>query len=237
MLNIVVCDDNRKIVEDVKSILKDFNEGTFSISTYINEDSLIDDIEDERLIPDVLFMDIKLNHSNGIVLAKKIMDMLPLCQIIFISGYDDYYLDVYEVEHIYFVKKPIKKRTIEKALFKAIERIEESKREIFSFTSNGHIHTLPIKSILYFEKDKRKILVRTSQGVNYDYYGKMEDLLGSLNNNFIRCHNSYVINLTKVRSMENDKFIINENKEIPISRLYRRESRLRFIKYIEELTN
>ena len=77
---------------------------------------LTGDVEDGEFQPDVIFMDIKLADGNGIQVARNLLRFLPSAQIIFVSGYDDYYLDVYEVEHIYFIKKPLQDDIVSKAL-------------------------------------------------------------------------------------------------------------------------
>ena len=170
---------------------------------------LLGDIEEGRVQPDMIFMDIKLAEGSGIKTARNVLKFLPSCQIIFVSGYDDYYLDVYEVEHIYFVKKPLDNTYIADAMKKAMDRIDRSRDEIFGFTSKSKMTLLPLKQILYFEKEKRKILVYTIDGKCHEYYGKMDELMSQLNNSFVRCHNSYVVNIGKIMGMDREKFIMS----------------------------
>ena len=238
MWKVYICDDEKSAIEDIKNhlleVIKEKYSGEdFQIVTYNTGVMLLGDIEEGRVQPDMIFMDIKLAEGSGIKTARNVLKFLPSCQIIFVSGYDDYYLDVYEVEHIYFVKKPLDNIYIADAMKKAMERIDRSRDEIFGFTSKSKMTLLPLKQILYFEKEKRKILVYTIDGKCHEYYGKMDELMSQLNNSFVRCHNSYVVNIGKIMGMDRDKFIMGDNSEIPISRMYYKPAKERFLDHIE----
>lgn len=233
MWNVLVCDDNRNINEELQRIITEYEDMELRVRTYTMDATLIGDIEEGLIYPDIIFMDIKLQRSNGIVAAKKILDLLPFCQIIFISGYDEYYLDVYEVDHIYFIKKPLREKTVKKAIARAISKLEQGRDEIFSFTNHGKTIVLPLNRILYFEKEKRKIFIYTNDGQVYEYYGKLDELTKQLTSSFVRCHNSYVVNLSKVNALQKDRFLLSNNVDIPVSRLYYKETRERFTDYIE----
>lgn len=238
MWKVCICDDEKSAIEDIKNhlleVIKEKYSGEdFQIVTYSTGMMLLGDIEEGRVQPDMIFMDIKLAEGSGIKTARNVLKFLPSCQIIFVSGYDDYYLDVYEVEHIYFVKKPLDNTYIADAMKKAMDRIDRSRDEIFGFTSKSKMTLLPLKQILYFEKEKRKILVYTIDGKCHEYYGKMDELMSQLNNSFVRCHNSYVVNIGKIMGMDREKFIMGDNSEIPISRMYYKPAKERFLDHIE----
>ncbi len=57
--------------------------------------------------------------NGGIQLAQKVLAVQPHSQIIFMASTDKYYLDVYSVDHVYFLKKPIEPVFLMKALNKA----------------------------------------------------------------------------------------------------------------------
>lgn len=238
MWKICICDDNKAALKSMKEqilriIGRDFSTENFSITTYNTGVMLTGDVEDGEFQPDVIFMDIKLADGNGIQVARNLLRFLPSAQIIFVSGYDDYYLDVYEVEHIYFIKKPLQDDIVSKALSRALDKIEKDRDDIFGFTSNSRTTLMPLKQIMYFEKEKRKILVYTVDGKCHEYYGKMEELLTQLNESFIRCHNSYVINISKIIGLQRDKFLVSGDREIPISRHYYKEAKQKFMDHVE----
>lgn len=74
-----------------------------------------------------------------------------------------------------------------------------------------------------FEKDKRKVVVLTSAGKDYSFYGKFEDFMEDLDENFMRCHNSIIVNVSRVEKMEKGNLFLEYGNGyiiIPISRTY-----------------
>ena len=188
----------------------------------------------------MVFMDICLNEEslrgdgeNGIALAKKIQRQAPAAEIIFISGYDDYYLDVYEVEHAWFLRKPISKSMLEKAIARARERSGAGDR-VFAFTQNRTEYLIPYREILYFEKKRRKVLLyREGVEAPYEFYSTMDELWSMLPDYFFRCHNSYVINLRNVQQYSRTYFDV-AGHHVPISRVYERRAREAFYGLLEQ---
>lgn len=237
MWKICICDDDKSTLTKIKEelfrvIRKEYSDEDFQVITYTTGTMLTGDVED-GYCPDIILMDIKLADGNGIEYAKKILEFNPSCQLIFISGYDDFYLDVYEVDHIYFLRKPVTTEKLSGAIERAMKKAEKIVEKVFSFTYNSKVTILPLNNIRYFEKDRRKINIYTVDETSYEYYGKMEDLLEKLDDEFfIRCHNSYVVNLNKIRGMLKENFLLGADIKIPISRNYSKEAKEKFMEHI-----
>ena len=112
-MKILVADDHRHIVEglllDLKIIKPD--------ATVIGSS---DTKEIRRLCTDekydVIFMDIDLSGTNGIELAKKILEKHPHTNIIYITGFEEYALESYQTNASTFLLKPITQKKVKYAL-------------------------------------------------------------------------------------------------------------------------
>ena len=73
-------------------------------------------------------MDIELGDHliSGISVAKKVTELDPNVQIIFISQYLEYAPDVYEAKHIYFILKSRLSQLLGKALQTALKNLSEN---------------------------------------------------------------------------------------------------------------
>ena len=108
MWNIAICDDQPESIAYIKDRLADTALPDIGkIIAFSNGKSMLEDLEDGIFDADIFILDIDLGSCSGIAIAEKILDIRPDCQIIFMSGYDDYYEAVYDVNHIYFMKKPV----------------------------------------------------------------------------------------------------------------------------------
>ena len=61
---------------------------------------------------DIAFLDIEMPVLNGIQLAKKLKEILPKINIIFVTAYDSYALDSYALHASGYVLKPVNKDKI-----------------------------------------------------------------------------------------------------------------------------
>ena len=232
MMNILIIDDIAEHLSEIQQMLEKITDE--EIRCCQTSEEALSLITEDSYLPDILLVDIKLDDINGIDLAKKIFNINPRTQIIFISGYDDYYLDVYDVEHIFFLRKPVTQEMLEKAFERAVSKLKASEEEVFVFQNVHEKIILPYSSILYFEKLRRKVLiyVRTREEP-YSYYSTMAELLEKLPSSFVRCHNSYIVNIDAITSYRPDRIMI-ENHQIQISRKYKDEVKAAFYERLEE---
>jgi two-component system response regulator AgrA len=65
------------------------------------------------------------------------------------------------------------------------------------------IRSLDVQHVLFFESSlsPHKIVVHFDDG-ELEYYGLLKDVPDLNSDNFYRCHKSYVVNLTRIRSLD-----------------------------------
>ena len=103
---------------------------------------------------DVLILDINMPGLSGLEVAQ----VLKGKPVIFVSAHPEYAADAFDLEAVDFIKKPIVKERLEKALNKAYRMLCEQpeRKEYFSWnTSRG-------KSVLFFDE----LLYITTSGVD-----------------------------------------------------------------------
>ena len=204
---IAICDDHIETARDLqRKILALPLNNIGGIDIFTSPEKLRFAAED--LHYDVVFMDIELGSISGIELSARLLQIHPDMQIIFISGYDDYYLQVYDVDHIFFLRKPIETQRLMTALKTAQDRILTSRDEFLPVKINRSILRIPQSGIMYIEKDKRMIRINMVNGEIYNAYGKLPELLEKLNDFFFQCHTSYIVNFRYIREMSDKKFIL-----------------------------
>lgn len=234
MWNIAIGDDDKMTLEYLENTLtKTFSKEIKRVETFTCGESLLSALVDDHILIDIVLMEIDLGSNSGINVAKKILDINPNVQIVFISANDIYFTDVYDVEHVFFLTKPIDSNILHKAMLCAGKKANELANDLLEFTNKHGTYVMPLSDIFYFEKDNRIIYIKTIT-TTYQFYGKFEDIENKLNDNYIRCNNSYMINLSRITSFEKGHFIMRDTKKIPVSSSYQQEVKNKFAAYLEK---
>ncbi|MGG7098340.1 LytR/AlgR family response regulator transcription factor [Clostridium sardiniense] len=235
MVNIAICDDQGYDRINLKNILEkiaiknniiikieEFNSGRELLSVY------------QRDIPkyDVVFLDMILGDSNGIDIAKRIIEFNESVKFIILSSSKEFILDGYEISAVNYIIKPPSIERIEKELLRAIE-ISNSNEEFYEINKNGSKLLLKLNDIYYLEVEHRKINVYKKDDV-INYYEKLENVERDLEEKgFKRCHRSYVINISKIKELKSNEVRLLNGQVIPIGRKYRESLKESFFNYLQ----
>ena len=107
------------------------------------------------------------------------------------------------------------------------ESIED---EIIDFKNNKTTIPINLKKVMYFESNKRKIVIHEVNGI-VETYEKMNTVIALLPSRFIEIHKSYVVNLDFMKSIENQRATLYNEQYLPISKRCYKEVREKFYKY------
>jgi len=80
------------------------------------------------------------------------------------------------------------------------------------------IYVLPLESIIYMEKNLRKICLHTESDQIIEFYGRFEDVLPLLDSRFMFCHRSYIINMDAIVIMTCNQIFVRTNRCIYMGR-------------------
>ena len=222
MINIAICDDNTAQLNDLKAMTEKICEYEHSILCFNEEDQFLNSILTDKI--DIVLLDIKLKSDNGINVAKRLQTVKPEIIIVFISGYNDYFEDVYDVEHIYFLTKPIKEVKLKSALNKAYKMyVKQANKKIYIKGKSG-ITVIDMTKVMCFESMGRNITAHCEDGDIYIPGVKLSDLYKYINeeyhSGFVRCHQSFIIDINRAVKLKRGEIVIENYGEVPVSRRY-----------------
>lgn len=96
--------------------------------------------------------------------------------------------------------------------------------------SKEAVYRLPFSEITYLESCQRLIIVHTKRR-QLQFYGKLADVLSTLPaDQFVRCHQSYVVNLEKTQDLNKGLhyFKLADGEQVEISKAYYRAASEQF---------
>ncbi|MBQ9059893.1 MAG: response regulator transcription factor [Firmicutes bacterium] len=236
-MQVLVVDSDAQAANQLCGRLSEITDS--SIVCFRNSSEALFELQEKGLCPQVCFIDLKPEERNasrpgreepdGIGLARQLQESCPELQVIFTSGSDELYLEAYEADHVWFLRKPIDGMLLRKAWDRALQRLDLRESRMFSYQFARTTYRIPLDEILYFEKDRRRVFIRTNRpGEDPYFYGTMEEVMSQLDHHFLRCHNSYVVSLPSVDTWTKTSFGIGRHK-IPISRKYAKAARTAFL--------
>ena len=225
MINIGICEDELHYRVNIKDMLGDIL-STYSINYKIYEFS-----SGEELLSnypkdlDILIMDIQMKIINGMDTARKIREFDQNLEIIFMTSFSEFMQDGYEVKAYRYILKPISERKISRNILPCINEIMKKKNNYLTINVKNYVDRIKIDSIVYIETDRPNILIYTNDNkyTTKMSISKIDKILRE--HGLFRCHNSYIVNLKLVESMNSNTLKIGE-KYIPISKYRVKELKL-----------
>lgn len=179
---------------------------------------------------DLMFLDIQMPEITGITLLRTLQKK-PM--VILTTAYSEYALESYELDVVDYLLKPITLERFLRAVAKAHEHSVSSPSvkpvpetaQPFVFVKDGtKLVKVKWEDILYIEGLKDYVTIHTRQQkiVSLQRLKTMEETLPA--DQFIRIHNSYIIALQAIDTIEKDKVKIGTTF-LPVSDSYRRSFR------------
>lgn len=121
MIKIAICDDDVQMTTDLEQQLYNI---AISELTEIEIDIFFDGVELENIILqgqryDLIYLDIEMKRQDGLQAAKFIREFDDNVIIFYVSSYECYLKQLFEVQPLGFIDKPIDKKELYKSFIKA----------------------------------------------------------------------------------------------------------------------
>ncbi len=254
-LRIIIADDERPARNFLRDILKTFDDVEI-VGEAENGAAAIELIKTHR--PDLALLDLQMPEITGIEVVKLLpKNSMPL--VAFITAYDEYAIQAFEVNAVDYLLKPIEKSRLRVTLDRVRERLEqnnfrdtETKRvrkavEVYEQSKHEFIERIPVKmndEILLIPVDQiasiiaegELLHITTARNEKYMINFRLKDIEARLEpSKFIRLSRGAIANVgmfKKVSPMPGGTYhiLLKNGQEIPSSRLQSRVLRERLLK-------
>ncbi|HUU14342.1 MAG TPA: LytTR family transcriptional regulator DNA-binding domain-containing protein [Terriglobia bacterium] len=207
-----------------------------------------------ELSPHVVFLDVQMPGLDGLGVIKKLLDKKArLPYFVFVTAYDHYAVQAFEVNAIDYILKPIARPRLEKAIAKVRRMVESTEpvhekldRLVQMFEdrpaaqtnkllvkSGGRLFLVDSEDIIYASIEDGVISVVTREMEGQSNFRTVEELQSNLDPNvFWRVHRSYLVNINRIKEVvpwfKSSYQLRMEDKrqtEIPVSRAQTRKLR------------
>ncbi|MCC8129659.1 MAG: LytTR family DNA-binding domain-containing protein [Clostridiales bacterium] len=235
MQRIIICDDDRQVCASLSTMIDQIYELPHRIKQVYSWDALRDEVL--AIAPgeaDIVFMDIQLGADNGILVSRQLRKRYPRIRFIYITGYIQFSEAIFHGFPTAFLVKPIKPAALLYALEKATAELDALGVAVLSLkTRSGELYTIPLRQIHYIESLGRLVLVHTDDGP-VECYRRPKELEEQLAGEFVRCHQSFLVNLAHVKQMQELQLLLFTGEAVPVSRVRLKETKEQLMRYAGE---
>ena len=241
MLTVAICDDEGVIAEEIKAMLTEYckeMQKESSVQIFSRGMDLEYSVREGQSY-DLIYLDIQMDEQDGIKTAKRIRDMDPDVFIVFISSYDQFIEEIFDVNALNFIHKPIKKERFKSVLQQVLEKIEKQ-AQFYYLTYNRMTRKIPYQEIVFWESAKRQVVLHLKSGEKISYYEKMnhiEDEVCGKKLSFCRIHQSFLVNMDCITSCCGNELKVVTGDVLTVSRDRSREFILRYSRYLRGESN
>lgn len=234
-MKIAICDDQKIHLEHILTRVSQVCPQS-EIKTFQEILEFFENIN-AGIIFDIVFMDIEWvgEVQGGIDFAAQLYKRSPDTKIVFVTGHQQRYFQEIFLKHINlkgYVAKPIDIDILRKIVEKiqAETLLEKKQKLLISF--NNMVTSLNPNDILYIESRARIASIYARDGEVYLCYEKLGVLRSRLPEKFCFAHKSFLVNMDYIRRIGREVLILEENLEIPVSKMRRAEIRERYFRHV-----
>ena len=217
-LKIAICDDDaaqRAYVTDILTVWAKKNRHLIELKEYPGAKPFLFDYAEEKDF-DILILDIEMPEINGIEIAKTVRKENTAVQIIFVTGFYEYFSDGFDVSALHYLIKPVDGGKLYPVLDKAVANLSYRQRSMLLSTAEGDIK-IPLTEILYLESENVYVNVHAEQQV-YKSRISMAKLSEQLDDTFFKVHRSYIAGLKHIKKIARNEITMINGEVIPLSR-------------------
>lgn len=163
-------------------------------------------------------------ERTGIDVVARLHELGLTAPVVYMSGYSSCHTAVYRTSHVCYLQKPFGRAEVAEALRYAIEARERWAASPVRLRVGTSERVLQPGEIFYLESRLRRLCVHTEHE-EFETYGKLGDLLRSLPAQFVRCHQSFAVNLDHVEELTAEELRLTNGSSVPVSRRWRQQVR------------
>lgn len=213
MLKVLLVDDERPARGRLRAVLADIaaqvpNEVTGEAANGIEALDLLAGSE-----ADVVLVDIRMPRMDGIELARHLGKLERPPAVIFLTAYDQYALQAFELNAVDYLLKPVRAERLASALEKArrtgpfakgvLEKLASEGRKHLSCTERGRILLIPVNTILYLKAELKYVTARTAER-EYLLEESLTQLENEFPQRFVRVHRNCLVARESIAGFERD---------------------------------
>ena len=223
MIRIAICDDEKKILDEVSGYIKDYAEKKSDLDIEVfrfdSARTLIGTLEDGKSF-DVFVLDVYIGDEMGTALAGDIRKFGIESPIIFATTSLEHAPQSYETGTLRYLIKPIDPRKFDEALDAALLQVKRIEDRFLKFKTENGVASVNANHIMYSESHDHYQYLKKDDGEEIKVRMTVTELFTMLSKygGFVRIGSAYIVNLRHVKNVTPTSVCLYSNINIQIPR-------------------
>ena len=224
---IVIIDNNPENVRAIQIALENFQEEFICVGAAATEQDGLDLILEKR--PSLVFLNLEMPGSKTkktqytlIQELKSYLDLLP--EVVVMANNTSYAVEGIRNDVLDYIINPLKQNHLRRCLLRFSKLNKERVSTSLCFKSYGDYKFINANEILYLKADNNTTDIVMNDGKVNEAFKTLKCFHESLPSNFVRIHNSYIVNedfISRIHFGKSKCKIKNTNIWVPFSKSYR----------------
>jgi len=183
----------------------------------------------EEYQPDLVMLDVQMPGLTGFEVARRVLEVGLEIQVVFVTAFDQYAIDAFEVNAVDYLLKPVEAARLEQALQRARRRVEtdrqgagtepnpsndqierivkmmaarQVRRDQVAIKVGERLMLVQADEIIFASLTDESINIVTGQVAGTSNYRTLDDLHARLDPDvFWRVHRSHLVNINKIKEI------------------------------------
>ena len=223
MIRIAICDDEKKILDEVEGYIKNYAEkeniADIEIFRFDSARSLLSALEDGKTF-DIFVLDVYIGDEMGTALASDIRKFGIESPIIFATTSLEHAPQSYETGTLRYLIKPINPGKFYEAMSVALVWARKMSEHFLKFKTENGVASVSANHIMYSEAHDHYQYMRKDDGEEIKVRMTVTELFTMLSKygGFVRIGSAYIINLRHVKNVTPTNVCLYSNINIQIPR-------------------
>ena len=214
--HIAVCDDSPEDRDYVAGLAGRWARARgyeWKLAQFPSAESFLFQLGEERW--DILLLDVEMGRMDGVSMARELRKANDTTQIVFVTGYDQYIAEGYDVAALHYLLKPVGEEKLFAVLDRAAAAVKKSERTL-ALELPGETLRVPLRQIRYAEVRGNYVTVH-ARG-EYTVKKPLSVLEEELGEGFYRLGRSSVVNLRWISRVTKVDVYLNDGTVLPLPR-------------------
>lgn len=183
-------------------------------------------------VPDAAVLSLALPDADCRDFAGRLAERWGEMRLVFTGPSPGDVEELFAMRACYFLYTPFEDGRFARFGRRFTAMLLGEREKIFQVSTKRGISHIPYSDILYVMSERRKLFIYQPRGVCDELYMKLDEMERTLDSRFVRCHQSYLVNMDYIHGITTEEFLLVDNIRVPISQKRYWPAKHQYVSYV-----